>query len=431
MLQEEDQLARMLKNAVPMPPRTLSADRVEELAKEAHFGIRVRPRRIVRRWVPALLSATSVAALLIGLVVGVHSFVGSDGTRAPAASPTPTGVPSTPWATSALPGQLANTMVGTPTDLYTVYTTADSGAGVTTIKRLDPSTAKVSVDATIRGITDSYVPGQGQPVIAGGSLWITTGISASGTVTLRGLDLMSLHTVTDLTVPFSGITTGNHIAALSAAPDGTLYLGAGDSYISVNPANGHLGVRTTIQGGQIGGLAVAPDNSRVYVGISDNEFFTTFGSDTSLVQARQPLTGVLLGQAGGTTAAAGSSETLGGIQSMMASAGGVWVSNQSGPHGEIIRFLPTDLNLAQTVSPDGSTGGGGALAVATTAAGAVWLGGGNHGISCVDPSSGAIRATAVPKEQVTAVTFAGQNGFAIYTNSRNVARIRPPAACTP
>ncbi len=141
---------------------------------------------------------------------------------------------------------------------------------------------------------------------------------------------------------------------------------------------------------------------------------------------RDPETGALLT----TSVSAGNLNN----QSLVATAGGVFEAGYSGMSETVFFAAASDLSRLVEIG----TGGGGLEATTSIAAGAVWIGGPTR-ISCADPSTGHIRASAPLPERrdavvadIGSVSFAHGQAFAVYTraSTQGLVRIHPPAKCT-
>jgi len=279
--------------------------------------------------------------------------------------------------------------------------------------RIDPATGRIVAHAPIGG-------GAG-PVIAAGTLWTAApGSGGKGSQTnnpsapsdgcpghladtpleptlcsettpnvqVRGYSLTTLAPVTSITVPFP-IPGRNAQTALTAGPDGRVIVAAGDSVAVVDPATRHVVRRIQVAGGQLPVLAVRPDGKRLYAGVNVSGVFR--------LQTYELANGALL-----TTS---SMNDGGNVSTIVATAGGVWGITGSGMSDWVFFAPAADLAHAVTV---GGGGGGGLAASIAISDGVAWIGG-THRISCAEPSTGHVRASAVipPDHSDTAVGHDG------------------------
>ncbi len=261
-------------------------------------------------------------------------------------------------------------------------------------------------------------PVENQPVILGNTVWVVSAYSG-GNVVLHGYDARTLTQVASLPVPAIGRVSSAAAGVLAAGPDGHLYLAAGDTVAVVDPATGHLIRRIYLTDGPASSVAVAPDGSKLYVGLAASDSFRLLTYDlASDVQT-------------------GSSKmTSGGVGNLVATSGGVWGTDGSGM-SEWVWFAPGgDLARSFRVTQGA---GGGLYSLPVVADGTVWVGG-THTLACADPGTGKVRASAaVPAdhsavEYFGSVTYAGGHAYSYHLDDgaqqSGVASLTPPAACS-
>ena len=84
---------------------------------------------------------------------------------------------------------------------------------------------------------------------------------------LRGYDASTLAQVASVPVPAIGGVSGQAAGVLAAGPDGKLYVAAGDTVATVDPAARAVTHRIYLTAGQANSVAVSPDGSKLYVGV--------------------------------------------------------------------------------------------------------------------------------------------------------------------
>jgi DNA-binding beta-propeller fold protein YncE len=204
---------------------------------------------------------------------------------------------------------------------------------------------------------------------------------------------------------------------LAAGPDGKLYVAAGDTVATVDPAAGHVTHRTYLTAGRASSVAVSPDGSKLYVGI---------GSFQLLVY--DLATGVQ---------ASSSRMSVSGAGNLVATAGGVWGTTGTGM-SEWAWFAPGgDLSSSFRVS-QGT--GAGLDSVPVYSGGAVWIGG-SHELVCASPVTGrAMARTPIPTDRGALEYFgsvtvlSSGHAYALYRDQAaqlaGVASLTPPRACS-
>jgi hypothetical protein len=436
---EERQLAEMLHQVTPEPPRGVTVEDVAlRLASgpgRARGGDREpRARRgrsaIWRRgWAPVLAAASVfvVAGATAGIATVMtshHSASSSEtvtitGSASPASPSTPAQSPSPaqsagqttpitagPWNARLIDRQalLPGSLAGGGDSLY-AFTGTD-------LVRIDPASGDV-----VRAVRFSS-PVENQPVILGNTVWVVWAYNG-GNVVLRGYDAQTLTQVASLPVPAIGRVSSAASGVLTAGPDGHLYLAAGDTVAVVDPATGHLIRRIYLTDGAASSVAVSPDGSKLYVGLAASNSFRLLTYDlASAVQTES------------------SRMTSGGVGNLVATSGGVWGTDGSGM-SEWVWFAPGgDLSRSSRVTQGA---GGGLYSLPVVADGTVWIGG-THTLACADPGTGKVRASAaIPADHSSveyfgSVTYAGGHAYSYYLDAgaqqSGVASLTPPAACS-
>jgi hypothetical protein len=281
-----------------------------------------------------------------------------------------------------------------------------------TLNRIDPATGTVLQSA-------SYTAPIAQPpVVLGGRVWVVSAYSG-GEITLRGYDTRTLAPVATVPVPAIGGVADSAQGALAAGPGGQLYVAAGESIAVVNPASGQVSDRINLTAGRASSVAVAPDGSTLYVGISAGDSLRLLAYDAA------------------TGRISGSSTMPGSGGNLVATAGGVWGTTGTGM-SEWVWFAPGgDLSRSARVSQGA---GGGLASLPNVSGGAVWIGG-SHELVCASPATGKVLArTTIPADQSIVEYFGSvtalSNGhaYALYQDQRvqlaGVAQLSPPQACT-
>jgi hypothetical protein len=280
------------------------------------------------------------------------------------------------------------------------------------LDRIDPATGNV-----LR-TTPYSAPVPGRPVVVGNTVWLVWSYSG-GDIVLRGYDARTLAQVASVPVPAIGGVSNQAQGVLAAGPDGKLYVAAGDTVATVDPAAGRVTHRIYLTAGRASSVAVAPDGSKIYVGTGPSGSFQLLVYDL------------------GTGIQASSSRMSASGGNLLATSGGVWGTTGSGM-SEWVWFAPGgDLSSAFRVSLGA---GGGLASVPTFSGGVVWIGG-THEMVCASPATGrAIVRTPIPSDHGIAeyfgsVTVLGSGrAYALYqdekANVSGVAALTPPQACS-
>ena len=422
---EERQLAEMLHRVTPEPPRRVTVEDIAyRVAREPQRE--PRPRRgswwrgVCRgghRWTPALaaLSVFAIAGASAGIATVATSHHGRTGAATISGSPSPAASSQSPppagetlrvaggmWGAKLINRDLFSqgSLTGSGDSLYAV----EDG----TLARIDPATG-----AILR--TTPYTPPVlSRPVVVGNTVWVEWSYGGSGIV-LRGYDARTLAQVASVPVPASGGLSSQAQGVLAAGPDGKLYVAAGDTVATVDPAARQVTRRTGLTAGQASSVAVSPDGSKLYVGI---------GSFHLLVYDLP---------AGILTSA---SQMSGNGGNLLATAGGVWGTTGTGM-SEWVWFAPGgDLTKSFRV---GQGAGGGLASLPSYSGGVVWVGG-THELVCASPATGqAVSRTPIPAdhgavEYFDSVTVLGSgHTYALYQDSTaqlaGIASLTPPRQC--
>jgi PQQ-like domain len=443
---EERQLADVLHRITPEPPRRVTVEQVayrlvsETSGPQPRRGPRAarepRPRRgglgLSRAWAPVLAAAAVVviagASAGVAVLASSHHNPPAAAGGAPAsssvlsgsASPSQTQSPGqqatpgspiagAPWDAELIGHQtfVEGSLVSADGSLYAVATTG-------TLDRIDPATG--AIVATVPYSSASF----NSPVVVGNTVWVVSSYSG-GNVILHGYDASTLAQTSSLLVPAIGAVSIAGQGVLTSGPDGNLYVAAGITVAVVNPASGQVTNRIQVTAGQASSLAVSPDGSRLYVGISSSASFKLLVYDlpSDRVVGSSTLGG---GGAGGD---------------LVATSGGAWGVSGSG-HSEWTWFAPGgDLTRAVRV---GLGAGGGWVSYPSYSGGAVWIGGSGN-LVCASPATGKVLAQAaipagrngVAQYFASPVVSGGRTYSAFQTDASQLGglvRMTPPAACS-
>jgi hypothetical protein len=429
---EERQLAEMLHRVTPEPPRRVTVEDVAyRLASEPQREPRSRRGSLWRNrgWTPVLaaLGVFAIAGASAGIATVAtshHSRSGapSDGTPPATASVSGTPSPTSPSQSATSAGQplrvgggmwgaeLINrqtfsqgSLIGSGDSLY--------AAGDGSLARIDPATG------AILRTTPYNPPIVSRPVVVGNTVWVVWSYSG-GDIVLHGYDARTLAQVASVPVPAIGGVSSQSAGVLAAGPDGKLYVAAGDTIATVNPAARQVTHRIYLTAGQASSVAVSPDGSKLYIGVAPSSSFQ-----------------LLVYQPSGIQVASSRMSMSGG--NLLATAGGVWGTTGSGM-SEWVWFAPGG-NLAKSFRV--SQGAGGGLAsLPSYSGGVVWVGG-THELVCASPATGrAMASTAIPADHGTVEYFDSVtvlnsgHAYALYQDQAaqlsGVASLTPPAACS-
>jgi hypothetical protein len=404
---EERRLSELLHETTPVPPRLVTVEDVAaRLARRSAVARRQPPGRWP--WVP-LLAAASVTLIAVTAAVTAAILRADNRSARPHITTSPAVRIHAPWRARLLgPKPVMGSLISAGNALY--------GFIPPWIVRIDPATGAVAA----RTKYDSLW----LPFVATNALWIPSVPAGNGRapVVLHRFDLTTLQPLPPVSVRLSGVNGRSKGAAITVAGHSahSLFVGAGNTVAVLDPVTRRVVRRIHVSGGQVVALAVAPDGTRLYVGVTAN-------GDSEL-QVRNPVTGALLAQP-----VPMGLPGRGILGLFVATAGGVWATTGSGME-ETVFFTPaSDLGHQRTVG----TGGGGLVISTSVGGGAVWVGGPDR-ISCADPVTGHIRASAaVParygsKASLGSVAYVHGQAFAIYYSAAQsgLVRIYPPRVCT-
>jgi len=434
---EERQLAEMLHRVTPEPPRQVT---VEDVAFRVASQPQREPRsrrgsiwssvfRGGRGWTPVLaaLSVFAIAGASAGIATVAashHSHGGapSDGTPPGTASVSGSPSPTSPsQSTSAgQPLRVAGGMWGAELinrGSFMQGSLTGSGdslfvAGSGSLARIDPATG-----ATLQ-TTPYNQPVTGRPVIVGNTVWVVATYNG-GDIVLHGYDSQTLAQVASVPVPAIGGVSGRSAGVLAAAPDGKLYVAAGDTVAIVDPVSRAVVHRIYLTGIQASSVAVSPDGSKLYVGTGPSGSFRLMVYDAA------------------TERQVSSSEMSENAGNLLATDGGVWGTTGSGM-SEWVWFAPGgDLARSFRVSQGA---GGGQSSLPSYSGGVVWVGG-TQELVCASPATGHVLAHAsIPADHGAVEYFdsptmlSDGHAYTLYQDQgaqlAGVASLTPPAACS-
>jgi outer membrane protein assembly factor BamB len=283
----------------------------------------------------------------------------------------------------------------------------------------DGSLARIDLaTGAIRRTTPYRPPLLSPPVIVGNTAWAVSSYSG-GNIVLRGYDAGTLARVATVPVPAIGGVSSQAAGVLAAGPDGKLYVAAGDTVATVDPAAGQVTHRIYLTAGRATSVAVAPDGSKLYVGVAPSGSFRLLTYDLAT----------------GRLAASSRMSASGG--NLLATPGGVWGTTGSGM-SEWVWFAPGgDLAKSFRVSQGA---GGGLVSLPSYSGGVVWVGG-THELVCASPATGhALARTSIPADHNSVeyfdspVVLSSGHAYALYQDEAaqlaGVASLTPPAACS-
>ena len=441
---EERNLADVLHRITPEPPRRVTVEQVAyRLVSEPGLsrqtrGREPRPRRggltLSRAFAPVLAAAAVVviagASAGIAVLANSHHNPPSAVGGTPASSSGSSAVPvsSSPSQTSASPEQTnpGTEIAGGPWGAALIdQETYDQGSLVSGdgslyaysggyLDRIDPVTGTIAATARYNP------PLPSPPVIVGNTVWVVWSASG-GNISLHGYDAHTLHQTASVLVPATGAVAASASNVLSSGPDGRLYVAAGGNVEVVDPATGNLIKGIRLSAGTANSVAVSPDGSTLYVGVT-----TASGGFELLVYklANDIMTG---------------SSTLRGTSpagNLVATSGGVWGTTGVGM-SEWTWFAPGgDLGQAVRI---GQGAGAGVVSAPNYDGGVVWVGG-SHTLTCASPANGRVlAAVTLPTDHSVVEDFSspavvGGHAYSIYQDPQSqqsgLVRMTPPAACS-
>lgn len=349
---------RLLRDTLTDPRRSVEPD-PQQYERVAVLTRSYRRRR-ARRWAGGAL----VAAAVVAVLVGVGGTVGGGPRPHPGATGTSTATgtrqPLTIGDGHAVDLVAGQEIVpipsnGTPPGL--LFALENSPPKVL---RIDPATLRVEASADI--LLD---PGGMALDPSGGRLWVWSRGATNRTMVCeyRTDDLTPLGAFTVPSYAFSGTATAGQ---LWLATENGLYRLGDTSPGPVPVATGGTG--------QVFSVAADPDRDRILVGVADPKKFT--GVRVIAVDER------------GTVLRTGGALPI-GKESIAVVDGRIWVGGYgSGGTPRLVRLDPATLGPVGT-SPVGHEVGPGAILWAGRSV--LWVrNGGDEGLSCVDPATGAV-----------------------------------------
>src|SRR6185312_6027332 len=142
-----------------------------------------------------------------------------------------------------------------------------TGSGDSLYGVIDGSLARVDAGTGAILQTAPYSPPVfSRPVVVGNTVWVVWSYGG-GEIILRGYDARTLAQVASVPVAAAGGVSNLAQGVLTAGPDGKLYVAAGDSVATVDPAARQVTHRISLTAGRASSVAVSPDGSKLYVGV--------------------------------------------------------------------------------------------------------------------------------------------------------------------
>jgi hypothetical protein len=440
---EERQLADVLHRITPEPPRPVTVEQVAyRLVSEPRLGRQPRGREPRRRrglrlshaWAPVLAAAAVV--VIAGASAGVAVLASSHHNPPSSASGgTPASSTVSSATASSSPSQTpSSTRQTTPATLI-----ADGpwGAELIDHQALD-QVGLVSADGSLYAYSNGYLdridPATGAivataqynatlpnpPVIVGNTVWVVWS-NSGGNVRLHGYNAQTLAQTASILVPATGAVAGSASNVLTAGPDGNLYVAAGVTVAVVNPDTGNLINRIYLTAGTANSVAVSPDGSTLYVGVtpaSSGFKLLVYNLSSNIVTDESTLADT---NSGGN---------------LVATSGGVWGTTGVGTSEWTWFARSGDLSLAVRI---GQGAGAGFVSLPSYSGGVVWIGG-SHTLTCANAANGQVLDTAtLPTDHGVVEYFgtpavAGDHAYADYTDDASqvsgLVRMTPPAACS-
>jgi hypothetical protein len=286
--------------------------------------------------------------------------------------------PPSPWVRGVLPLGSVDAVAVDGDAVYAVVERLTLGVwdpDRAMVARLDRATGRVTMAGPF--------PAADSLALAGGLLWVGAGVhpgvSNPGRQALYGLDPASLQVEHEVALqPPADL---DQFSARLAGTDGLLWLGWGHDLLGVDPTAGTL-LRSLPQdgGGGIDDVALDPARAHLYVS-------TRLPSGDALVSVHDPASGA--GRASATE------HSTAGAR-LAADSDGVWITHPTGLSSELSHRRAADLRAL--AAPLAVTSGGlpsGNTLRAFVVDGLLWLADAQRAtLSCADPHSGAVRATA-------------------------------------
>jgi sugar lactone lactonase YvrE len=432
---EERQLADVLHRITPEPPRRVDVDQVaHRLVSEPRLGRESRRRR--RRSHLAPLAAAAAVVVIAGVSVGLATLASSHhssslvaGGASSSSSVSSAPVSSSPSRTSSSTQQTApvTPIAGGPWDAELIdHQTFSQGSVVSAdgslfaystdgyLDRIDPATGTIAATAPYNP------PLSNPPVIVGNTVWVVWSYSG-GHVALHGYNAQTLAQTASVLVPATGRVSSTGSNVLTSDPNGHLNVAAGVGVVVVDPATGNLIKRLDLTAGTADSVAVSPDGSRLYVGVTPPS-----GGFKLLVY----------NLSGSTVVNETSLPGTGSGGNLVATSGGAWGTIGAGM-SEWTWFAP-DGNLARAVRV-GEGAGAGFASLPSYSGGVVWVGG-SQTLTCASPVNGRVLDTAtVPTDHSVVEYFSspavvGGHAYSSYTDNASglsgMVRMTPPAACS-
>ncbi len=430
---EERQLAEMLHRVTPEPPHRVTVEdvafRVASENQRSGRGREPRPSRGSlwrnRGWTPVLaaLSVFAIAGATAGIAtvaISHHSHTQAPGDGTPtstAQGPTSASASASAPSTSAgerlrIAGgiwgaELINRQSFSQGSLISDGEFLYAAAGGN-LEQIEPTTGNV-------GQTSPYNPPiLSRPVVVGSAIWVVSSYSG-GDIVLHGFAAHALGQFASIPVPAIGGVSSQAAGVLAAGPDGKLYVAAGDTVATVDPATRQVTHRIYLTAGRASSVAVSPDGRKLYVGVGSFQLLTY-----DLATGREVASSLMSGSGG----------------NLVATSGGVWGTTGTGM-SQWVWFAPGgDLAKSFRVSQGA---GGGLASLPVYSGGAVWIGG-THELVCASPATGhALARTPIPAdhgvvEYFDSPTVLSGHVYALYQDERaqlaGVASLTPPAACS-
>jgi hypothetical protein len=360
-----DTLESLVRETLVDPRRRLDPD--PQHYSQVTQRVRVLRRRRIGRW-----ASVSAAVATVAVIVGVMSAAGPPAPLRPL--PLVSSAPPVAFGAVApadvVTGQVVD-VAASPDAIFVLESAPDSIVRIDRTSRQVTGTTPVPANAT--GVAVDPVARQ---------LWVWSGPPRPA---LREYDLAGLTPLRDLGLPsgqvFAGTALGGDLWLTT--PDGLYRIPAGS------------GVPQEVPGvGEVYGLAA--DRTRDRIIVSGDRVAAV--DPTSLTVTR----GASLGL---------------GKTSVAVVAGRVWAGGYgSGPGRRLVQLDPVTLQPAGTSPVNEQVGPG---AILWSGASVVWVrDGGDEGLSCIDPGSGAVlqqwREVQGPVASVPGVALANHNGTATW-----------------